>query len=212
MLVTASSADIIFSQMAYIVCALNNTAGSTITCYWRVLKNGVSLFTNNSTVPSAQFTSPYTISTTCVAGDVFEVRFWASAVGLNLVYHSLQVHPWQILLASKPTYCDNVVIVTSATEITLSGANPGKVSGTSSAISGLLSTSAGTRNFFIDKAINAIITGVKFDPAVHGFYPNNVSWSTPALLRNGTYTSATYNPYYCSLSKLTSISWTPLQL
>lgn len=76
-----------------------NTTGSSLTVYWRAIKNSVSQHTGSASVAANYY---WTLTSThfgsvCIVGDVLEMRVWASASGANWSYKAIYLLPTRIL-------------------------------------------------------------------------------------------------------------------
>jgi len=87
--------------VALIYAAGYNNTGSTITLYWRILKNGTSIRTGSNGVGAEYSWTLNAYFTNVAVGDVLELRFWASASGLYYEYNARQLQFSQIKLLSK---------------------------------------------------------------------------------------------------------------
>jgi len=84
--------------VATVILAGKNTAGSSLTVYYKVYNNG-SLVASGSKSVSANYY--WTLQTYCVVsvGDVLEVKAWASGSGVNYDYDAYQVQVSRLVTA-----------------------------------------------------------------------------------------------------------------
>lgn len=77
-----------------------NSSGSTRTCYYRTLLNGVSVSSSSTSVSNARrFTINATNYYDCAVGDVIALKLWASGSGVALEDHGLSVVATRLKLA-----------------------------------------------------------------------------------------------------------------
>jgi hypothetical protein len=97
-------------NVAYVACVYlagknTETAGQTV--YWRMIKNGASVATGSAGVSAGYY---YTVNASffgVVAGDVIEVRLWATSANVNWDYDGFQIQPSRLVTAealNSPCY------------------------------------------------------------------------------------------------------------
>jgi len=87
------------SYVALVFLGGKNTDAASQTVYWRMLKNGVSIATGSASVSAGYFWTLNAFFFGVVAGDVLEVRLWASATTVNWDYDAFQVQASRLVTA-----------------------------------------------------------------------------------------------------------------
>jgi hypothetical protein len=104
-------------NVAHVACvylAGKNTDTASQTVYWRMIKNGASVATGSASVSAGYYYTVNAFFLGVVAGDVIEVRLWASATTVNWDYDGFQIQPSRIVTTealNSPcyTYFKNVI-------------------------------------------------------------------------------------------------------
>jgi hypothetical protein len=95
------------SHIACVYLAGKNTDTVSQAVYWRMIRNGTSVSSGSVGVSAGYFYTVNAFFYGVVAGDVIEVRLWATSANVNWDYDGFQVQPSRILTAealNSPCY------------------------------------------------------------------------------------------------------------
>lgn len=175
------------AHIAYVCLAGKNTDAATQTLYWKMIKNGASVATGSLSVSAGYY---YTVSAFfygVVAGDVIEVRLWATSANVNWDYDGFQIQPSRIVTTealNSPCYVNFKNVIACPTFV--KGA-PG------------VSTTAGYAPYHCDAFSLTLYGSSSFDVLFPKatFCLCRLSYGDYNNANNAlTSTSPTYRPYY----------------
>jgi hypothetical protein len=175
------------AQVAYVCLAGKNTDTASQTVYWRMIKNGASVATGSTSVSAGYYYTVNAFFLGVVAGEVIEVRLWASATTVNWDYDGFQIQPSRIVTTealNSPCYTNFKNVI----------ACPTLVKG---------SPSVSTTYGMYVQHLDAFLTSVSSPTAFEMLYPKatyclyRLYYGDNTVMNSASViTSASYRPYY----------------